>query len=705
MNRASFSVTFILAGFALVNRGGLRSIRGPAITALLRAVTRGLLFIALLVLRSSFLQGAEPSLVPTTPSTVPDYFCTWNIQGYVSSYTNPNLQADAMIEANLFGKGANQNWVELYPEIRSDLFLVLDDTWDIPPGGGHSHPMRGSMELDSERFPSYQGTPAERLARLNRDIRAHGWRGLGLWICSARAKARRDVRLNDSDYWAERMRWSQGAGVDYWKVDWGAMSDIDVWRLDQLAHRVFPGLWIEHGGLDRTGARIWLPDKIDIFRTYDVNISVAIPETIRRVAQVLRYPREDHTSRGLINCEDEVYIGAALGCAYGVMRHPLAGNLPSGVPDRVFPAGFRDMKHRGDEVRRAVRWHRIAHPFGAGDQEAIDTSELRESPQGAGAPARVARGGLPLPAVTMLAGQDPPFVLCSRYPDGEIAVAAIGRKQGENVVIPRAGVTLEVGVLDGPVGIFGEYASLTLVTTSALAGKRILAQDLAGSTPVDITREVTVKKGRLFIPGTVIHRVGLMAGRPGDISDPGLVLAVRGLTRLVAKPAMTPGRSPERPKLVAEPGGSLKVTWALWGPVHGGKDVTAQIAGMVKNGALVVDATTGELGDDGVPDKHKRLELEYTCNGNASLVLVLLGERVIVDPQGNSRTERAPRKRSARAAHPGLPLAIPSVQEVGALTQCRRSGRRRRAGGYRLSCVITTARNPGGAQVNVLRCS
>jgi hypothetical protein len=149
-------------------------------------------------------------------------------------------------------------------------------------------------------------------------------------------------------------------------------------------------------------------------------------------------------------------------------------------------------------------------------------------------------------------------VLCSRHPDGEVAVATIGRNQGKTVVIPLADITLEVGALDRPVGIFGEYASLNLATTSALAGKRILAQDLAGLTPVDITSEVTVSDGRLTIPGAVIHRVGLMAAKPGDSSDPGLVLAIPGLTKLIPKPAMTPGKTPDRPKPVAEPGAGLK---------------------------------------------------------------------------------------------------------------------------------------------------
>ena len=31
-------------------------------------------------------QKPPVSLVPVTPSTAPDYFCTWNLQGYVTNY-------------------------------------------------------------------------------------------------------------------------------------------------------------------------------------------------------------------------------------------------------------------------------------------------------------------------------------------------------------------------------------------------------------------------------------------------------------------------------------------------------------------------------------------------------------------------------------------------------------------------------------------
>ena len=485
------------------------------------------------------LSAAEPSLVPDTPSTAPDYFCTWNVQGFACSYSNASDQADMMIEANLFGAGPSQNWLGFYPEVRADLTFLLDDAFDFPLGGGHNHPARGSVELDSARFPSYKGTPAERLAQLSKDVKAKGWRDLGLWICNSRPNV--DGLPIDSDsYWGERLAWSQRAGIGSWKVDWGiGIPGKPLWkfRVTPRARAAAPDVWIEFG------------TQGDIYRTYDVAISVSIPETIRRIAQFLG--KQDPNDRRLINCEDEVYIGAGTGSSYGVMRHPLTGNMPNGKPDGFLTPHFRDVKRRMDEVTRAVRWHRIAQPFPKGDAATIDEvtlSDFKSRP----APARIARGGLALPTVTMPdGGKEPPYVLCCRHPDGETAVATIPRNLGHNgrsgITFPLADVTLEAGELTRPVGIFGEYASLTLLTRSALAGKRILAQDLAGKTPVDITTEVKVGNGRLTIPGAVIHRVGLMAVIPGDISDPGLVLAVEGLTRSVPKSPMKPGKQSAAP--------------------------------------------------------------------------------------------------------------------------------------------------------------
>lgn len=495
-----------------------------------------LTFTALTLASMAVLQAAEPSLVPDTPSTAPDYFCTWGAQGFACNHSGPSDQADMMIEANLFGTGANQNWLGFYPEVRGDLTFLLDDAFDFPIGGGHNDTRRGSIELDTGRFPSYKGTPAERLATLSKDVKARGWRDLGLWICNSRPNVD-SLPIDNDTYWTERLKWSQDAGIGNWKVDWGiGIPGKPLWkfRLTPKARAAAPDIWIEQGGAGAVG---------DLYRTYDVNISVSIPETIRRIGAFLA--KEDPKDRRIINCEDEVYIGAGMGCSYGIMRNPLmGGNYPNGKSYAVVRGDFRNRGHRIDEVTRAVRWHRIAQPIPKGDAFVVDEAMLTDF-KSKPAPARIARGGLTLPTVTMPDGKEPPYVLCSRHPDGEIAIASIPRNPGENgelkLVFPPADVTVAAGKLDRPVGIFGEYASLTFVTSSNLAGKRILAQDLAGKTPVEITSEVKIAEGKLTIPGCVIHRVGLMAAKPGDVSDPGLVLVVEGLTRFVPKKPMRPG--------------------------------------------------------------------------------------------------------------------------------------------------------------------
>ena len=84
---------------------------------------------AALAMLQSISAAAEPNLVPVIPSTAPDYFCTWNAQGFACSYSNASDQADMMVEANLFGTGPNQNWLGFYPQVRGDLTFLLDDAW------------------------------------------------------------------------------------------------------------------------------------------------------------------------------------------------------------------------------------------------------------------------------------------------------------------------------------------------------------------------------------------------------------------------------------------------------------------------------------------------------------------------------------------------------------------------------------------------
>ncbi len=466
------------------------------------------------------------SLVPATPDTSPDYFCTWNIQGYYSSYASSRIQRDALRESQVFGTGRYQNWIGQYPAVQQDLYFLMDEGWDLP---------EEQINVLPARFPMYAApSQPESFEKLSDAVKKKGWRGLGLWM---RADAKTD------DFWTQRLKWMQTSGVAYWKVDYGTNSRDAVWRrhLTEMGRQTAPNLIIESAMIPQSIT--WA----DTYRTYDVDAVLSIPQTLGRVAQELNYSAVP-PAKGLINCEDEVYLGAALGCSYGVMRHSFAGPLPDGRQDFAFPPVTRDLKQCTEEVVRAVRWHRLAPAFAVGANEAtISPEKLTDhwvfqkdeswriaagKEESEAAPASVARG-LPLPQVTLASGTVKPFVVASRNPNGAVAVATLGRTLCPSAADRQwitgevADVTLQAGPNSGPVGIFGRFHSLTLVFDSSVAGQRVLAQDLAGTAPEDITRLVHILGGRLTIPGTVIDRVGRSAAAPGDKSDPGLVVVIR----------------------------------------------------------------------------------------------------------------------------------------------------------------------------------
>jgi len=468
----------------------------------------------------------RPSLVPDTINKSPDYFCTWNIQGYYSSYASGAAQKDAVREERLFGHGQNENWLGQYTRVRRDLYFLMDEGWDMPDE---------AVMVVPGRFPSYAvGTQPENFKKLSDAVKSSGWRGLGLWM---RADAKTD------DIWTQRMQWMKAGGIDYWKVDYGNQEHDEAWRrhLTELGRRNVPNLTIETAMIPQ--AITWG----DTYRTYDVDALISVSQTLSRVAQELQFKAEP-PAKGVVNCEDEVYLGAALGCSYGVMRHSFAGDLPSGRQDFVFPPVTRDLKRCTDEVVRAVRWHRIAPAFAVGyNAAAISPEELTDNwmfgkdeswdiPAGkessVKAPAAVTRG-LPLPQVDTISGSIKPFVVASRYPNGAVAVAALGRTVCPSATDRKwitgevADVTLQVGQYRGPIGIFGRYHSLKLVFDKPMTVHRILMQDLAADTPEDVTRLVHVSSGSIVIPGALIDRIGRSAATPGDKSDPGLVMEIQ----------------------------------------------------------------------------------------------------------------------------------------------------------------------------------
>lgn len=476
------------------------------------------------------------SLVPSTPSAAPDYLCTWNLQGYLVNAGEPELWRAEMNEENIFGKGQYQNWASFFPSIRQDLFFVMDDSWDIPANvNTRDNEYLGTSEVNEERFPSCTGTPTERLQKLVKKFKDIGWKGAGGWICAQKAGNFADV--DEETYWTERLKAASEAGFSYWKVDWGRDERNDEWRkmLSRLAKEHAPNLWIENAMKNE------YIEFSDAFRTYDVENIIAQPVTIQRVCNLLPFKAQGD-AKGIINCEDEPYIAAGLGCAIGIMRHPFAGNLPDGSQDVAFPPVGHNYKLCLDEIVRAVRWHRLAEPFGVNGICAIDTVRLADSWElhsdetwrrdrevgtimSESAPARVSRG-MALPEVADTTSFRP-FILASTYPNGAVALAAIGRAIGREYITKEVSVTIEGKDWNAPLGLFGRFQEVTVTYPSVLRGKvQVLAQDLAGDIPVDITDEVKIDGNRLIIPGKIISRVGLMSATEGDLSEPGMVVKV-----------------------------------------------------------------------------------------------------------------------------------------------------------------------------------
>jgi hypothetical protein len=495
-------------------------------------------------------EGTLPSLIPAEPSTAPNYWCTWAAQNYMYGHNLPavdprilegdsgsNLAHDAMRESILFGE---EGWAaRFYPRVRGGLYLLLDDGWQV---GGSS-----TFVLDTTKFPRFQGSPQERLAALDQAVAALGWRGAALWC--------RNTPTGDSGL--PLLERSQSAAIGYWKID-GGDADFDLTRLrDQMrapltlehVHGEVPvnGDWAKDGRFEPQAwgsRRVEILRHSDVYRTYDVTSILSLPTTLDRAAQMLNAAQNHADVRGLLNVEDEVYVAAVLGCTMGVMRHPLVGLRPG--PDfDLFFNGPRQAKRRMDEVVRAVRWQRIAPPFTAGigpfamSREILTDSWVLEPGENwqsdllghtihQGAPACIARN-LALPEVK--SPGEKPFVFAAGFPNGAVAIGAQERTQpGRAWYMPPCEVTLNVAGLAGPFGIFGEFSRLTLLFSQSLRGRRILAQDLAGDEPVDITAQVRLESRAggtaLHIPGETIRAVGLRNATAGDLSSPGLVLAV-----------------------------------------------------------------------------------------------------------------------------------------------------------------------------------
>ena len=499
------------------------------------------------------------NFIPETPGSTPNYWCTWTSQNWTveerrqaAPLFNGDQGAytarDSIYEERFFG---SNGWAEFYEPVRSDLYTVLDDGWDVPFG---VHPDKnlasfGAVEPDRERFHSCRGSAAERLAMLNTLFRQRGWRGAGLWIAAHAAGEDNSRRFSEEElrqYWQTRLEWCAASGIDYWKVDWGVHShDLEFRRMQtELGRRFAPALNIEHcipmgplNGLSFTdcaaegsgrfadGGQIpaLLRELLSfsaITRVYDTVVPLAQATTLDRTAFCLAC-----RPVGLLNLEDEVYMAAALGCTFGAMRAPDWTNLSC---DRVV-----NCRKRGIEVVRAANWQRLAPAF-PGTEPAISNTVLYDEwfyePETIwdgrcwgktirqGAPAAVARNT----ALPTASGPELPYLAASRHPGGAYAIAVLprtGTAQGFHG--PDCDVFADPGDWVENIGLFGNFRNFAIRT--GVRPKQIWLQDLAvRDNAQDVTERIHFQDGVLSLSGSLVREWSLQ-NTPSE-AQPGLLL-------------------------------------------------------------------------------------------------------------------------------------------------------------------------------------
>ncbi|MCB9384552.1 MAG: hypothetical protein H6509_08050 [Bryobacterales bacterium] len=508
--------------------------------------------------------GPPPNLIPSAHGTSPNYWCTWYAQNYwigrgeeitdLGRLSNENAREE-LNERTVFDP--KEGWaVTLLPRSRGDYYFLIDHGWQIKDDSKREYGLPFfSLQIDPDDFPRYAGlSQPEALRKFNDDIRALGWRGLGIWV-------RGDVSEADAERF---VGWSKQAGVEYWKIDGG---DTTSFYCERAKQKLYPELTLEYvtgskGPLnpdwDKPGLASYpsvyagefrermldVVSHSDTFRTYDATPLLVTSTTLQRTHDILRQTQGKPQYRALLNLQDDVNAAAALGCLAAVKRHPNYGERTYQGQDIHYQIrGKRMIQKRMDEAERFAIWQRIAPAFPAGEGSylASETELIDSYPYAPGdtwmeaswgktvyqsGPAVMARN-MPLPEVEIEG--DPPFVMASRFPDGAVAVATEGRvKPADGWYHPRARVTLEMTSPDGPIGVFGHYQTLVLRFGEALpAGARIWAQDLLADEATDVTSRVRMDGAVLEIPGELIDEVGTAAASAGDISAPGLVLSIR----------------------------------------------------------------------------------------------------------------------------------------------------------------------------------
>jgi len=516
---------------------------------------------------------SPPNLVTEKQNTSPNYWCTWYWQNYMikagKPVTNPSVSKVYTNEAareqmnyeNILGKNG---WARvMLPKSRNEYYFLIDHGWQDKSIKENTF---FSFIMDKNDFPQYADLdPKNRIKKLNEEIKALGWRGLGLW-----------VRGTPTEEEAVKfVQWSKYAGIEYWKIDGGDTKDFrsfkaknewypelvleyvtgsggplnSNWDKPDLKHYpsvYYPGVKQVKNANEGPGIASRFLEVLknsDVFRTYDAVPLLVSTVTLQRINDILSQTAGHPEYISYLNIQDDCNIAAALGCLVAVKRHPM--QTPRMYEERDFHfqiAGDRHVDKRSNEMDRLARWQRIAPPMPSGygtyrfsENILIDQFKFRvgdtwkDDTWGKlvtqGAPAVMARH-IPLPEVQCNGEQ--PYVLASKFPNGAVCIATEGRvSQIKSWYHPKADIVLQVGSYDPVIGIFGYYSSLTLQFDNPLPENAVIwAQDLLAKQAINISKSVKIINDKLVIPGEIIEKIGTSENDEGDISVPGIVLKI-----------------------------------------------------------------------------------------------------------------------------------------------------------------------------------
>ena len=485
---------------------------------------------------------ADKNLIPNSINISPDYYCTWQTQLFATNGGSPEKQRVILCEKSLFSNEKPNGWAHFYKEIRSDLFFVMDDSWDVPIVEDKGY--FGSLILSEDKFPSSTKNcnNSEALKNLSNQIKSLGWKGLGGWIYAGES-SKFIENSTEEEYYIKRLKEANYADFKLWKVDWGKKGyDIEFRKkLTELQSKYAPNLVIEHAITEDI-----VPDT-DLYRTYDVPAIMSIPMTMEKLYNLLKVYKKG-TKQALINCEDEVYTAAAGGFVMGVMRHPYVGNFLNGEKDKSFPKVHRNIKSKIYEVIRAVKWHRIAPAFSVDCDNTYFSSEIlsdnwrfkdklneienwwfnkpaisgfiKDNVLTKSAVSTIARN-TKLPIVTPDKKGNKPFIVASLNPSGAYSIATLGRTLNRKYFIPKCEVSI-FSENANTLGVFGEYKTLTINTN--LKVKKVYMQDLASNFAYDVTNEVKILDNKVIINGKLISKIGTSAQPKTDTSEPGVII-------------------------------------------------------------------------------------------------------------------------------------------------------------------------------------